>query len=85
MLAEMWPLASELLSGSITISIAEAAAAVRLLVERAHVVAEGAGAASVAAASSGRVPGEPKRIVCVVSGGNIDAAKLAVILRGGVP
>lgn len=84
-LAEMWPLASELLSGSITISIAEAAAAVRLLVERAHVVAEGAGAASVAAASSGRVPGEPKRIVCVVSGGNIDAAKLAVILRGGVP
>lgn len=84
-LAEMWPLARELLAGSVTVSVAEAAAAVRLLVERAHVVAEGAGAASVAAAASGRVPGEPKRIVCVVSGGNIDSAKLAAILGGGVP
>jgi threonine dehydratase len=47
------------------------------------VIAEGAGASSVAAALSGRA-GSGK-IVCVVSGGNIDAAKLAKILDGGVP
>ena len=84
-LAEMWPLARQLLAGAISVSVAEAAAAVRLLIERARVVAEGAGAASVAAALSPRAPREAKRIVCVVSGGNIDAAKLATILGGGVP
>ena len=49
-LAEMWPLARTLLAGSLVVSLAEIAAAVRLLVERNRVVAEGAGAASVAAA-----------------------------------
>jgi threonine dehydratase len=46
-------------------------------------VAEGAGAAPVAAALSGRAGGG--KVVCVVSGGNIDPAKLAIILQGGVP
>jgi threonine dehydratase len=82
-LAEMWPLASTLLSGSIVSSVAQIASAVRMLAERAHIVAEGAGAASVAAAMSGTVTG--KSVVCVVSGANIDMAKLAVILTGGVP
>ncbi len=82
-LAEMWPLASTLLSGSIVSSVEQIAGAVRLLAERAHIVAEGAGAASVAAAMSGRVTG--RSIVCVVSGANIDMAKLAAILAGGVP
>ncbi|HKP76083.1 MAG TPA: pyridoxal-phosphate dependent enzyme [Longimicrobiaceae bacterium] len=82
-LAEMWPLASTLLAGALTVSLEEVAAAIRLLVERARVVAEGAGAASVAAALKG-VP-DAKRIVCVVSGGNIDAAKLARILMGELP
>jgi threonine dehydratase len=52
--------------------------AVRLLVERARVVAEGAGAASVAPAVAGRAG--TGKIVCVVSGGNIDVATLADIL-----
>jgi threonine dehydratase len=56
---------------------------VRLLAERARVVAEGAGAAAVAAAVAGRAGGG--KVVCVVSGGNIDLAKLAVIVGGGVP
>jgi threonine dehydratase len=56
---------------------------VRLLAERARVVAEGAGALSVAAAVSGRA-GEG-RIVCIVSGGNIDAVRLAAILDGRTP
>ena len=59
------------------------AAAVRLLATRANVVAEGAGAAPVAAALSGEVADGP--VVCVISGGNIDADKLATILDGGVP
>ena len=83
-LAEMWPLASALLDGALAASLEEVAAAVRLLVERARVVAEGAGATPVAAALRG-VPGGARRVVCVVSGGNIDPAKLARILEGGVP
>ena len=82
-LDEMWPLASRLLDGSLVVSLAETAAAVKLLVERNRVVAEGAGATPVAAALAGKaVAGN---VVCVVSGGNIDAEKLATILMGGVP
>ena len=82
-LAEMWPLASSLLAGSIVVSVAQVADAVRLMLERAHVLAEGAGAASVAAARSGKAGGG--KVVCVVSGGNIDVAKVAAILLGQVP
>ena len=83
MLPEMWPLASALLAGSLVMSIPEVAAAVRLLAERNHVIAEGAGATSVAAALAGNAGAG--KIVCVVSGGNIDPAKLAKILQGEVP
>jgi threonine dehydratase len=79
-LAEMWPLASRLLDGAVSSPLEDVAAAVRLLVERAHVVSEGAGAAPVAAALSGRAG--RGRTVCVVSGGNIDARVLARILCG---
>ena len=83
LLPEMWPLASSLLSGSVVVSLSEVAAAIRLLVERSRTVAEGAGASSLAAALSGRVPG--RKIVCAISGGNIDPAKLAKILQGEIP
>jgi threonine dehydratase len=76
----MWPLVSQHLDGSIVVSIAEVTAAVKLLVERNHVVAEGAGATPVAAALTGRAGGS--NVVCIVSGGNIDTAKLADILSG---
>jgi threonine dehydratase len=82
-LEEMWPLAREQLAGSFTASLPQVADAVRLLAERARVIAEGAGAASVAAALAHDVGA--RRIVCVVSGGNIDAARLVTILSGGVP
>jgi threonine dehydratase len=65
------------------VSLDRTAAAVRLLAERARVVAEGAGALAVAAALGGRV--EARKIVCIVSGGNIDASRLATILRGETP
>ena len=55
----------------------------RLLAERAHVIAEGAGALPVAAAVSGRAG--PGRVICIVSGGNIDPHRLAAILQGRTP
>ena len=82
-LAEMWPLIRVLLAGSKVVEPREAAEAVRLLAERVRVIAEGAGAVPVAAALAAG-PGRG-RIVCVVSGGNIDAAKLARILAGETP
>jgi threonine dehydratase len=56
---------------------------VRLLAERARVVAEGAGALAVAAALAGQA-GDGK-VVAVVSGGNIDFAVLSEILAGRTP
>lgn len=82
-LEEMWPLASAVLAGSIVTEVDAIADAVRLVALRNHVIAEGAGAASVAAALGGRAGAG--KVVCVVSGGNIDADVLATILRGGTP
>jgi threonine dehydratase len=82
-LEEMWPLASRLLDGSCVVSVSQTAAAVKLLVERNRVVAEGAGATPVAVALTGEAGAG--KIVCVVSGGNIDASKLAAILTGTLP
>jgi len=80
---EMFALAKELLDGSLVSSLREIADAIRLLVERNHVVAEGAGASSVAAALAGKAGGGT--VVCVVSGGNIDTATLVTILQGKLP
>jgi threonine dehydratase len=60
--------------------VGEVAAAVRVLAERSRVIAEGAGALAPAAALSGRA-GSGK-VVCIVSGGNINLGKLAQILLG---
>ena len=79
-LAEMWPVASRLLAGSLVVSVADVESAIRTLVERSAVVAEGAGAASVAAGLK-RLGGHGP-VVCVVSGGNIDLAVLSRILAG---
>ena len=81
MLPKMWPLAQELLTGAFTASVEEIENAVRLVVERNRVVPEGAGACPVAVALSGRL--DAQKIVCVVSGGNIDSDILAKILGGG--
>jgi threonine dehydratase len=76
--ANMLVMAQELLDGSFTASLDEIAAAVRLMAERNRVIAEGAGATALAVALSGKAG--IGRIACVVSGGNIDAAKLIKIL-----
>jgi threonine dehydratase len=82
-LSDMWPLVSRLLDGSLVVPLAEVAAAVRLLAERNRVVAEGAGATPVAAALAGKAGAG--KVVCIVSGGNLDSAKLAKILHGEIP
>jgi threonine dehydratase len=82
-LPEMWPLLRTLIDGVMTVSLAEVAAAIKTLVERNHVVAEGAGAIALAAALSGRY--EHKTVCAVISGGNIDGATLTAILQGAVP
>jgi threonine dehydratase len=82
-LPAMWERARPLLAGARVVTLDETAAAVRLLAERARVIAEGAGALAVAAALSGEVPGE--KLVCIVSGGNIDAERLGAILAGRTP
>lgn len=79
-LAEMWPAARRLLAGSLVVSLVEVEGAIRTLAERTAVIAEGAGAASVAAGLKGL--GGHGRVVCVVSGGNIDRSVLSRILTG---
>lgn len=78
---QMLERARQLLDGALVAGLAEVAAAVRLLVERNRTVAEGAGACPVACARSGRAGAG--KVVCVVSGGNIDLAKLCAILGEG--
>jgi threonine dehydratase len=76
-LPTMWPLLRELVSESIVVPLADAAAAMKLVADRCHVIMEGAAACAVAAALSGRARG---RIVAIVSGGNIDLSTFASLV-----
>lgn len=80
---EMWDLAKQLVDGSLVVSLKEVVDAIRLLAERNCLVAEGAGAVSLAVALSGKA-GKGK-IACIVSGGNIDPTKLVKIFQGQIP
>ncbi|HEY5102474.1 MAG TPA: pyridoxal-phosphate dependent enzyme [Steroidobacteraceae bacterium] len=82
-LEPMWPLVRATVDSAVCASFAQICDAVRVLAARHHVIAEAAGAASVAAAMTGLVG--RGNIVCIVSGGNIDAAKLGAILNGQAP
>jgi threonine dehydratase len=82
-LEEMWPLVRDNVDAAVCVSFAQISDAIRLLAARHHVIAEAAGAASVAAAMAALAgTGD---IVCIVSGGNIDAPKLGAILNGQDP
>jgi threonine dehydratase len=76
----MFERAKRLIDDTLVAELESVARAVRLLIEFNHTVAEGAGATPVACALSGKA-GKGK-VVCVVSGGNIDPKKLAELLRG---
>ena len=67
----------------VTVTEDEIAAAILSLIEKQKLIAEGAGAVSVAAVMFGKIPEEGKKVVCLVSGGNIDVNILSrVITRG---
>jgi threonine dehydratase len=75
----MWDIAHHLLAGSIVCTLDEVRRAMRIVAERNHVIAEGAGACAVAAGLSGKC-GSGK-IVCVVSGGNIDLSVFSELIQ----
>jgi threonine dehydratase len=79
-LDSMWPLVSPLVDEALAIPVDDVAAALRTLAERVRVIAEGAGALAPAAALTGRAG--TGKVVCVVSGGNINLTKVAEILGG---
>ena len=74
----MWPLLNTL-SGSLVVPLAEVAGAIKLVAERAHVIAEGAAGCAIAAALSGRAG--TGKVVAVVSGGNIDLTTFASLVE----
>jgi threonine dehydratase len=78
LLPSMWEHARELVDEAVAVPLDDVREAVRLLAGRARVVAEGAGALALAAAQ-----GREGQVVCIVSGGNIDATVLAEILASG--
>ncbi len=77
----MWERMKPVIDGSIVVSLEETRAAMRLLAEKSRVIAEGAGALSVAAALTGKAG--PGPIVAIVSGGNIDLAKFCELISLG--
>jgi threonine dehydratase len=76
-LETMWPLL-QTLAGSIVVSLDEVARGMKLVAERAHIIAEGAAGCAIAAALSGRAG--TGKVVAVVSGGNIDLPKFAALI-----
>jgi threonine dehydratase len=72
--------AQHLIDGSLVAELGEVKSALRLMAERNRIIAEGAGACALACALTGKAGGG--RIVCIVSGGNIDFATLCKILGG---
>jgi threonine dehydratase len=77
----MWPLLQTWVAESIVVSLDEAAGAMRLVADRVHVVCEGAAACAVAAALSPTIVERGHRkIVAVVSGGNIDLSRFAQLV-----
>ena len=78
MFPRMWQRMSGLVDGSLVVTLVETRRAMRLLAEKSRVIAEGAGALSVAAALSGQLG--PGPIVAIVSGGNIDLDKFCNLI-----
>jgi threonine dehydratase len=80
-LGTMWPLLQTWVSESLVVSLGDAARAMRLVADRVHVIAEGAAACAVAAAVSPAMAARGhKKVVAVVSGGNIDLKRFAELV-----
>ncbi len=68
----------------VTVTDDEISAAILALIESQKLIAEGAGAASVAAVMFGKIPIKGKKVVCLVSGGNIDVTILSRVIKRGL-
>ena len=79
-LPSMWPLLQEWVDESIVVSLDQAAQAMKLAAIRAHVIAEGAAACAIAAALTPTIRERHRRVVAIVSGGNIDLSKFASLV-----
>jgi threonine dehydratase len=80
-LPSMWPLLREYVTESIVVTLDEAAQAMKLAANRCHIIAEGAAACAIAAAQSPRLAeAGHRKIVAVVSGGNIDLSRFATLV-----
>ena len=77
---QMLERAQQLIDGSLVAELDEIKSALRLIAERNRVIAEGAGACALACALAGKTGGG--KVVCIVSGGNIDLTMLCEILTG---
>ena len=82
-LPEMWPLLRAMIDEVVTVPLALVAQTIKLLAENNRIVAEGAGALSVAAALAAQY--SQSKVCAVISGGNIDSNVFAEILRGQTP
>lgn len=78
MFPRMWERMKPIVDGSFVVTLEQTQNAMRLLAEKARVVAEGAGAMPVAAALSGKAGKGP--IVAIISGGNIDLQKFCELI-----
>ena len=77
-------LISKYVDDIVTVNDDEISAAILALIEHHKMVAEGAGAVSVAAAMFGKIPTDGKKVCCIVSGGNIDVTILSRVIRRGL-
>ena len=75
---------SNYVDGVVTVSEEEICAAILRLIEKKKMVAEGAGAVAVAAVMFDKIPVEGKKVVCLVSGGNIDVTTLGRVISSGL-
>jgi threonine dehydratase len=78
MFPRMWERLKPIVDDYFVVTLGETKAAMRLMAEKARVIAEGAGALPLAAALSGKAG--PGPIVCIVSGGNIDMKKFCELI-----
>ena len=82
MFPRMWERMKPLVDGYIVVSLEETKAAMRMMAEKARVIAEGAGALPLAAALTGKAGNGP--IVAIVSGGNIDLQKFTELIGSNI-
>ena len=77
-------LCSKYVDGIVTVSEDEISTAILTMIEHQKLIAEGAGAVSVAAVLFNKIPVKGKKVVCLVSGGNIDVTILSRVIKRGL-